>query len=52
MNTGQWLDLQGPADRAALAEAARLVLAETEALRLRIADTPAGPRRRRASPRR
>ena len=43
LNTGQYLDLRGPLDRAAFDAALVDTLAETEALRLRFAATPEGP---------
>ncbi|PZO65017.1 MAG: non-ribosomal peptide synthetase [Paracoccus denitrificans] len=44
LNTGQYLDLQGPIDLPALRQAVDRALAEAGALRLRLKDTPDGPR--------
>lgn len=44
LNTGQYLELLGPFDRAALAQAVARTIAEAPALSLRFVDTPEGPR--------
>ncbi|MTH34464.1 amino acid adenylation domain-containing protein [Paracoccus limosus] len=44
LNTGQYLELLGPLDRAALAQAVARTIAEAPALSLRFADTAEGPR--------
>lgn len=43
LNVGQYLDLTGNIDEAALMAALRLTLDEAQALRLRFASTPSGP---------
>ncbi|MBS7539011.1 amino acid adenylation domain-containing protein [Ancylobacter lacus] len=43
-NTGQYVELRGPLDRAAFAAAVNQALAEAEALALRFVDTSEGPR--------
>ena len=43
-NTAECLEIEGPLDPALFATALRQVVAETEALRVRIEDTPDGPR--------
>ncbi|WP_018632567.1 non-ribosomal peptide synthetase [Neomegalonema perideroedes] len=49
LNAGQYLEILGPLDVAAFAEAVRGMIAETEALRLRFRETPQGPRQRLAA---
>lgn len=44
LNTGQYLELTGPLDRDALAQAVQRTIAETPALALRFAAGPQGPR--------
>ena len=44
LNTGQYLDLRGPLDRAALLRALAQTIAESEALHLRFQTGPDGPR--------
>lgn len=44
LNTGQYLELTGPLDRDALAQAVQRTIAETPALALRFAAGPEGPR--------
>lgn len=43
-NTGQYIELAGPLDRAAFEDALAQAVAEAEALALRLIDDPAGPR--------
>jgi enterobactin synthetase component F len=43
-NTAECLEIDGPLDPSLFAEALRQVTAEAEALRVRVADTPEGPR--------
>ncbi|MGP2442284.1 amino acid adenylation domain-containing protein [Streptomyces sp. JW3] len=43
-NTAECLEIDGPLDAALFAEALRRVAAEAETLRVRVADTPDGPR--------
>ncbi|MCK0197232.1 amino acid adenylation domain-containing protein [Ancylobacter sp. 6x-1] len=45
-NTGQYVELTGPLDRAAFADALAQAFAEADALALAIVGTPAGPRQR------
>ncbi|RTL91072.1 amino acid adenylation domain-containing protein [Ancylobacter aquaticus] len=42
-NTGQYIELTGPLDRAAFAAAVAVAVAEADALALRVIDSPAGP---------
>ncbi|MEF9603425.1 condensation domain-containing protein, partial [Paracoccus sp. PXZ] len=44
LNTGQYLELTGPLDRDALAQAVSRTIAETPALALRFGSGPQGPR--------
>ena len=49
LNAGQYVEILGPLDDDAFAEAVRRMIAETEALRLRFWATPEGPRQRLAA---